>query len=255
MRSRGMEHADYAAAAASVRAALLAYAEQVWATASLSDEGLARLVELMVPQVMAAQIQLADFTAIYLAAATAAPVVAAPDVTAGRGVPPETVYARPIITARSELSKGKSIQKAMDAGRRRLLNLAGTDVQMAKVRQAQASLSRSGRKFYRRVPTGAENCAMCLIAATQRYSTNELMPIHPGCDCDTDVIPPGMDLDLVINPELLEATHDQVEAFAGIADRGGRAPDYRKLIVTREHGEVGPTLAWINQKFTGPADL
>lgn len=250
-----MEHADYAAVAAHVRTALLAYADSAWRGVSLDDDGLARLVELMVPQVSAAQLQIADFTAIYLAEATRSTPAADSAVTAGRGVSPEAVYARPIIAARSELSKGKPAAKALDAGRRRLLNLAGTDLQMAKVRQARASFGRSGRKFFRRVPTGAENCAMCLIAATQRYSTNKLMPIHPGCDCDVDVIPPGMDLDHVINPELLEATHDQVKAFTGIADRGGRAPDYRQLLVTREHGEVGPTIAWRSQKFTGPQDL
>lgn len=250
-----MEHADYAAAAAAIRAALLHFAEQVWASISLDDEGLNRLVELMVPQVMAAQLQIADFTSVYLAASAEAEIVAAPDVTTGRGVPPEDVYARPVITARSGIVKGLSVAKALSVGKRRLINLAGTDLQMAKVRQAQASFASSSREFYRRVPTGTENCAMCLIAATQRYNTKELLPIHPGCDCDIDVIPPGMDLDHVIDIEQLEATHDQVKAFTGIADRGGRAPDYRKLIITREHGEIGPTISWLGQKFTGPGQI
>jgi hypothetical protein len=45
------------------------------------------------------------------------------------------------------------------------------------------------------------------------------------------------------------------DEIVGVEDRGGRAQDYRKLIVTREHGEVGPTLSWIGQKFTSQADI
>lgn len=210
----------------------------------------------MVPQVLASQRQIADLTAVYYAetAGTAVAPVAT-DVTSGRGVPPEMVYARPTITARAALSKGKTAKQALDAGRRRLQNLAGTDLQMAKVRQSRASLGNARVKFYRRVPTGDENCALCLIAATQRYRVENLLPIHPGCNCDTDVIPPGLDLNHVIDADALNATHEQVKAFHGVDDRGGRAPDYRKLIVTHEHGEVGPTLAWRGQEFTSKADL
>ncbi|WP_200820481.1 hypothetical protein [Mycolicibacterium houstonense] len=532
-----MEHADYAAVAAAIREQLLAYAAEVWAAATLDDEGLARLVELMVPTVQAAQEQIASYTSVYFGEATGTdPVAVSSDVVGGRGVPAEQVYARPIVTARTELARGKSVEKALDAGGRRLQNLAGTDVQMAKVRQADVSLQAGGAKFFRRVLTGRENCGLCVIASTQRYRRGNLMPIHPGCvpgdsavslppdagsvsgefawgslnaisrrlfegeliefstasgdqvrvtpnhpvltdkgwipahllgvgdavfrrsrsngvvgrgpevdqgpariedlfdaarvafplvrvplaaqdfhgdgadgevdivyidrdfsapgnalvsehvgesrfvnahgwgialpaggalglfrprlltpgggevrggalggalfvghlrgaelsgagtpprfdapanefgpetvalyasrgldligrlsgdverdsvihlrrvgfsghvfnlhtsegwysannhivsncDCDVDVLPRGMDLDQVIDVDLLNSTHDQVKAFAGVADRGGRAPDYRKLIVTHEHGEVGPVLAWRGQQFTSKADL
>lgn len=252
-----MDHASYAAASAAIRRQLLAYAETVWVNASLDDAGLARVIDLMVPRVQAAQLQVADLTAVYFAEVAGTPVAPlALDALSARGVPPEVVYSRPVITARSALSKGQSVQKALDAGGRRLQNLAGTDVQMAKVRQSRESLRDAPDvKFYRRVLTGSENCAMCMIAATQRYRKADLLPIHPGCDCDVDVIPSGMDLDLVIDPATLEATHQQVVAFGEVEDRGGRAPDYRKLIVTHEHGEVGPVLGWHGQKFTSKADL
>ena len=58
----------------------------------------------------------------------------------------------------------------------------------------------------------------------------------------------------VINAEKLEAIHDAAESDLGVYDRGGRAPDYRKITV-REHGEYGPTLTWRSDKFTGPSGL
>ena len=251
-----VEHADYAAAVSLLRQQLLEYAAAVWESSAIDDAGLERLVSLMVPTVEAAQRSAAEFTSVYLAEATGSTVLPVSDaVVAGRGVAAETVYARPVITARTALAQGKSVAQAMDAGARRLQNIAGTDLQMAKVRQSDASLSHGGFRFYRRVLTGQENCALCVIASTQRYHKGKLMPIHPGCDCNTDVIPRGMDLDQVIDPQLLRDTHDQVRAFTGVADAGGRAPDYRQLIVTHEHGEVGPVLAWRGQKFTSKADI
>lgn len=252
-----MELSDYSLAAAGVRSHLLDYAALAWSGVTLDDDGLLALVDVMVPAVRAAQEQMANLTSVYLAEATGTdPVPVVADVVDGRGVPAEQVYARPIVTARTELARGKSVEKALDAGGRRLQNLAGTDVQMAKVRQTRSSLQAAPRvRFYRRVLTGSENCALCMIASTQRYRKADLLPVHPGCDCDCDVLPPGMDLDQVIDVSALNATHDQVKAFAGVADRGGRAPDYRKLIVTHEHGEVGPVLAWRGQQFTSKADL
>lgn len=251
-----MDHADYAAATAQLRQQLLDYAETVWATTTLNDQGLDRVVSLMVPTVEAAQRATAEFTSVYLADATNSTTLPVDDaVLAGRGVSPETVYSRPVVTARAALAQGKSVDRAINAGLRRMQNIAGTDLQMAKVRQSDASMAHGGVRFYRRVLTGMENCALCVIASTQRYRRGNLMPIHPGCDCDTDVIPPGLDLDHVIDVDLLNATHNQVKQFAKVADRGGRAPDYRELIVTHEHGEVGPVLAWRGQQFTSKADL
>lgn len=83
-----MDHADYAAAVAEVRRALLGYAEQVWVDVSVDDAGLERVVSLMVPQVLAAQLLVADFTAIYLEEVTGATGAAlGHSVADGRGVP------------------------------------------------------------------------------------------------------------------------------------------------------------------------
>ncbi|KRQ27163.1 MULTISPECIES: hypothetical protein [unclassified Mycobacteroides] len=251
-----MDHADYAAAVAELRRRLLAYAATVWSQVELDDAGLERLIELMAPTVLAAQLQVGNLTSVYFAEVAGVQAIPAGGaITTARGVAPEVVYARPVITARTALARGKPVQQALAAGGRRLQNIAGTDLQMAKVRQSQRSLEHSGRQYFRRVPTGAENCAMCLIAATQRYKTKRLMPIHPGCDCNIAPLSPRESVSQVIDQNMLEATHTQVKAFTDLQDRGGRAPDYRKLLVTHEHGEVGPVIGWAGQQFTSKSDL
>lgn len=253
-----MDFADYAALTATLRDELLAFVSAAWEVVSLDDDGLEEFVGTVVPVVQASQLQMAAATSVYFSEATGGTAAAVSDgvITTLRGVSPEVVYSRPIATARTALSRGKSVSQALASGGRRAENIASTDLQMAKVHQAHESLQASEATLFRRVPTGRENCAMCMIAATQPYKKKDLMPIHPGCDCDVDIIPAGMDLNDMFDADaILEATHARVEEFAGLADRGGRAVDYRKLIVTHEHGEVGPVIAWKGQKFTGPADL
>ncbi len=251
--------ASYDAAVSRIRAQTAAYAAAVWGVGAIAmtDLMVARLVGLVAPAVEAAQLSVANLTSVYLASQTGSdPLPVNPDIVVARGVPNDVVYKRPVVTARTAVSKGKSADEALAAGGRRLESLATTDIQMAKVRQADASLAHAGVTKYRRVPRGAATCALCLIASTQEYSVGTLAPIHPGCDCGVDVIPPGMDLDDIIDADgILEATHAKVKALTGVEDRGGRAVDYRKLIVTRDHGEIGPLVAWDGENFTGPGDL
>lgn len=256
MTSPQPNFAAYEAAVAQVRAALAAYAAQLWFQIKFDDAAMERLIAAVVPSVVAGQMKVANLTAAYIARATGTqPIPVAGAVTEGRGVPPEVVYARPIIAARTAVARGKTASTAVEIGARRLESLVTTDLQMAKVRQADQSLQAAGQQYYRRVPKGTETCAMCLIASTQRYNGGTLMDIHPGCDCSIDVVPQGMDLDLVLDGDLLEATHQKVKLATGLEDRGARAPDYRKLLITHEHGELGELLTWRHQKFTSLDDL
>lgn len=228
----------------------------MWATATLTDETVERLIEVFAPAVVAAQTQVANLASVYFGAVTGTPPLPVDDiVTLGRGVPNDIVYARPVITARSLVAQGKPLVEAFEAGGRRLESIAVTDLQMAKVRQADLSLQYAGVKHFRRVPKGSETCAMCLIASTKRYNVGTLAPIHPGCDCGVDIIPPGHDLDEVLDVDLLNTTHAKVKQFSGVEDRGGKAVDYRKLIVEHDHGEIGRVLGWKDQKFTGPTEI
>lgn len=248
----------YTRAVADVRRRLVDYSAAAYSAVGVDDAGLAALVDRVVPVVESAQIRVANLTAVHLAREAGVEPLAVDEgmVTRGRGVDATTVYERPIVAARSALAEHKPFVDAKATGQRRLEQLVTTDLQMAKVRQADQSLRAAGRTFYRRVPKGESTCALCLIAATQRYKVGNLLPIHPGCDCGVEEIPAGMNLDDLLDTEaLLESTHAKVEAFTAVVDRGGRAVDYRKLLITHEHGEIGPLIAWDGQNFTGPAEI
>jgi hypothetical protein len=206
-----------------------------------------------------------------------------------RGVPATEVYRRPFTQIWTDLSRGKPIEQAVTSAAARLTQLASTDVQLAKTHASRAVFSSAGDRVvgYRRVLVGASSCALCLIASTQRYHRGELLPIHPACDCGVAPIfgdqDPGQGVHTgmvdagatpasvtargvsIYAPEqvgnagdLLLDIHDAVARDLGAqyVDSGARGPlDYRKVLVTHDHGELGPVLAVAGQAFTGPADI
>lgn len=219
-------------------------------------------VEQILPVVLGAQQQMGALTDAYLSSmvgdmfggASAALGVQIPQ--SIRGVPPQEVYRRPFVTIWTALSQGKSMTEAVRQGQTRLESITGTDLQLVRTEATRQVLGGDSRvQFYRRVLRGSYNCAMCVIASTQRYRKEKLMPIHPGCDCGTRPLPAGQDTGQVIDPDLLEAAHEAVAKGTGQTDRGGRLPDYRDIIIDRQHGELGPLMALRRNDFTGPADI
>jgi len=97
--------------------------------------------------------------------------------------------------------------------------------------------------------------ALCYVASTQRYSRGDLLPIHPGCDCGEEPIYGSSGVSDTIDEQLLDATHQAIDERFGEFDFGGRTVDYRKAIIVREHGELGPVLTVKGQHFTGPNDI
>ena len=166
------------------------------------------------------------------------------------------VYRRPFVDVYTALSNDKTVTEAIKAGQLRISSLASTDVQLA--RRNAGLTARSGNDNivgYVRTLTGSENCALCYVASTQRYTRGELLPIHPGCDCGEMPIYGDQDPGQVIDEIRLEATHEAVEQRFGVTDRSGRGPvDFRDIAI-REHGEMGPMLTVADQSFTGPSDL
>lgn len=265
----------YADAVWKIRSQTVDVARLLWVSSpSLRDADVARIRRLLVPRVQGAQLQVAALTNAYVrglakldgVAAAVAPIDR--DAVVGyRGVAADVVYARPAVETYTALSKGADFAAAKQQGLNRLLGIVSTDIQQARTRQASAAYQRSGYEYTVRTLTGRENCALCVIASTQRYTVKagELLPVHPGCDCGQRGIKAAGDPGQVIDPDLLEMTHAMVEAKFGDTDRGARvlpgAPglnplsDYADLIVTHEHGEFGPTLAWRGEHFTGPSDL
>lgn len=254
-----------------VRSRVENYARVAWSSAgSWRESDVDRLVAQIVPKVQAGQIRTAQLTAVYLASLqsvrtgtqVAAVAVDRELVVAARGVAAETVYRRPAATMYASLSKGASLTTAVGHGLNRLQSLVATDQQLAKTAQARQSLGRGGFQYMSRTLTGRENCALCAIASSQRYRVQDLLPIHPGCDCGVDVFSSNVDPGQVLEPERLELIHTAIEGEFGNTDRGARyldgrndRSDYLDLIVTQQHGELGPVLTWRDQHFTSRADL
>ena len=226
------------------------------------DADAAAFLDAILPVVLGAQQQMGELTDGYLAQVTADMFGASP-APAGvrlpenlRGTPPAEVYKRPFVTVRTALANGKSLSEAVSEGRNRLQSIASTDLQLARTHATRQALAGDGRfRYFRRVLRGSFNCALCTLASTQRYSKERLMPIHPGCDCGVRPIPGDQDPGQVVDPELLQAAHDAVAKGVGESDPGGRKPDYRSIIITREHGEIGPLLAVRRHDFTGPKGI
>lgn len=172
------------------------------------------------------------------------------------GADARTVYTRPFVELRTALSKGRTVSEAIEAGASRAQSLATTEIELA--RRGAGFSARAGNSNivgYLRVLSGSENCALCYVASTQRYRVSDLLPIHPGCDCGEEPIYGNSDPGQVIDEQLLTDTHEAIEQRFGSFDYGARAIDYRKAIVVREHGELGPVLSVKGQKFTGPDNL
>lgn len=248
---------------------------------SWREEDIARFNSILSPQLAALKIQAAKLQTTYYQQVakvneeTFTPARVAPaDVSTENlrnGATFEEVYRRPFASMYTELASGALVTKAVEAGAQRALMLVSTDVQLASGRSGlKQRQSNSNIVGYRRTLTGGENCALCAIASTQRYRVNNLKPIHPGCDCGEEPIYGDFDPGLVIDPDGLQTVHDALEKQLGVGDRsardaglskiidsgeGTKLADFTEIIITRDHGEYGPTLSFRDQNFTTVNDL
>lgn len=242
----------------SIRQQITAFGQAYWdSLPHYRASAVEDMIQAITPRVTAGQLRIADLTRAYLAQCArelgwkvALPPIDQDEIRGARGVDPRVVYRRPAVDVYTALAAGKPLPQAAAEGRLRLTQLIGGDMQLAKVhasRQSMRGYPEAGQ-FYRRVLTGRENCALCVVASTQRYYRDDLMPIHPGCDCGVQPLPPGLAVNQVIDEDLLEQVHQITADRLGVSDRGGRTPDYRKLLTVSEHGEYGPTLSWAQPK-------
>ena len=248
----------YDAQVHAIRTQITRFGESYWdslphyRTSAVED-----MIEAITPRVTAGQLRTADLTRAYLAQCArelgwkvVLPPIDQDEIIDARGVDPRTVYRRPAVDVYTALAAGKPLPQAAAEGRLRLTQLIGGDMQLAKVHASRQSMRAypAAGQYYRRVLTGRENCALCVVASTQRYRRGDLMPIHPGCDCGVQPLPPGLAVNQVIDEDLLEQVHQIAADRLGVSARDGRTPDYRKLLTVSEHGEYGPTLSWAAPK-------
>lgn len=238
----------YAAQVKAIRARIDRFARDRFTSGEHRDEDIERFLREVVPVIRAGRKQVSALTDAYLSQLLGRRPSGPIDTDKLRGIDPAAVYARPFVTVRMKLAEGLTYDQAISAGLARLTDITLADMQLAKTHTSRGIYQRAGVKRYARTLTGSVNCAMCYLASTQTYSSADLMPIHPGCDCGTRPVVAG---DRAAMNENLDATHEAVEERLGASDGGGRAPDYRKQLIVREHGELGPLLTVRGQHFQG----
>lgn len=179
----------------------------------LDDAALERFSTSAATTVRAAQITAAGVAAgyvrSYVSLADGAPLelgdVNFDELAAGArgGVAPETVYARPIITARAAIAEGKTFAVAMAAGRVRATSAAETDVALARRSGTFDAMGRARDRVvgYRRVPSSSA-CLFCKVASTQRYKLRDLLPLHSHCHCTVAPIVGQRDPGRIINRDV-----------------------------------------------------
>lgn len=240
--------AAYAAQVKAIRARVEAFALARFAAGEHRDADLAHFVTSVVPVILAGRKQVSALTDAYLSRVLGVRALGPIDTDALRGVAPSEVYARPFVTVRTKLSEGLTYDAAVSAGAARLVDITLADLQLAKTHTSRTVYRSAGVERFVRTLTGNVNCGLCYVASTQTYSTDDLMPIHPGCDCGTEPVISG---DRAVMDKNLTATHEAVEDRLGESDSGARAPDYRKQLIVQEHGELGPVLTVRGQHFQG----
>jgi hypothetical protein len=245
----------YAFTVKRIRARVTDYLLTQFRAGQYRDRDLQRFVATAVPVVLAGQRQVSALTDAYLAnvlTTTLGRPVRPVGVTNDypRPTPPSEVYGRPYVEVRTQLAQGAGFASAVLSGVERLKDITATDMQLAKTHTARRSFTANNVQRYRRTLTGAKSCALCYVASTQSYSRGDLMPIHPGCDCGVEPIVGDFNADAE-----LEATHEAINERFGTSDRGGRAIDYRKALIVREHGDMGPLLTVGEHRFTGPSAI
>jgi len=261
----------YGDRATAVRQRVLSYIQRVWGSLdSWRAADIDRFVNAVVPVVTGGQQQIAALTDAYLAAVETAitglpvrPVGVPPALIndeAIRAVAADEVYRRAGVTVWASLSRGDTVTWAVRQGLNRALSIGATDLQLAKTHASRHVLSRKGNvRGFRRVLTGSKSCGLCVVASTQRYHRADLLPCHPGCDCSVVPIYGDQDPGQVIDPDTLADVHQAIADRFGASSEGARAtgsiPNYRDVLVTHEHGEIGPVLAVRGQRFTGPGDI
>lgn len=104
-------------------------------------------------------------------------------VTRGSSVAFETLYRAPFLRTWKHVADGYPFPEARQSGAALAGLTATEDVQRATLGANTIALEHRNIQAYRRVVSGAKTCAFCYTAAGQTYSRDDLMPIHPKCDC------------------------------------------------------------------------
>lgn len=221
-----------------LRTLTMAAVARAWTRLPAYDAAnVAAFLTIVVPLILASQRQSIALTNAFLARATGSTpaAVSVPAILAAtrNGVTPAEVYRRPFVTVWTDLKAHRPYQDAVAAGLHRATSAAATDVQLA-MRETLVAVGQKDPRIlgYRRVPDPGA-CPFCVLVAGQRYTTAQLLPIHPHCGCGVAPITAANRGDFTGKRENdLNVTQDGVTAAVA------------------QHGELGPVLVNGADRFT-----
>lgn len=289
----------YQQATQAIRNQLASFVTAVWRSLGIyRNDQMARFIAEVTPVVTGAQQHMASLTAAHLAQLASVardvpfqPVAIDPATVSGaavrNGADPAEVYGRPFHLVWRQLGDYKQMQappadyvdRSIRAGEDRAVQTALTDLQLAKTHGARQQMASDPHVVgYRRVLEGAHSCGLCIVASTLRYRKENLLPIHPGCDCSVAPIygyrDPGRSIEIAARDSSgeIHTIGDLGDLHASIAERFGKSDaaarivpgakdgkgqplQYKDALVIHDHGELGPVLGVRGQPFLGPNDL
>ena len=166
------------------------------------------------------------------------------------GVTGFEVYDRIPAHYRYAMSQGLTDQMALRSTVDRVKRMVELDISLAAREQHRATFSANSGVVdgYRRVirpelsKTGT--CGLCVAASDQVYAVENLMPIHPGCNCAVMPIIDGYDPGDYVNTMDLRRVYETATEGGEVSDSG--VPTRSQLSSVRvtidQHGEYGPML-------------
>ena len=135
--------------------------------------------------------------------------------------------------------RAEAVDDWLDAAVKRLTDNANTDGQIAMNSAATQRFHGSGVRKYRRVihpelsKTGT--CGLCAVAATNVFSTADLLPMHNNCKCTVAPITANNDPGLKLNREDLDAIYRKAGSTSAADLKSAR-------VIMESHSEIGPIL-------------
>lgn len=222
-----------------------------------NEADVAKFTAAAVPIVVAARKQATHLTDAYLSLMLKRPPVGLTVPEIRNGIDPDEVYKRPFVNVWTALGNRVPYVDAVAAGLARATATAQTDVALtsraAAVDYAAKDPSIVG---WERVPED-DACDFCLLASTQQYGSEDLMPLHDRCGCTVQPITSSDSRagQSVLNHDLLaDLGAKGVKVYDGGEVRTYGSTDPAGMVV-REHGELGPVITKAGDSFTGPDDI
>lgn len=258
-----------------LRAQLLAALASIYSAGIAADmltnpAALITFLKRLVPLSLASQAAMVRFTAQDLARQLPLdrPILLKPTDYIGaklRGKPIEQVYSRAVYEIEDRLDAGDSFEDAVDFGLHRVTQNAVTDLQLAKTHATREYVTQLQDRVRVKVgtmrtlsPTKPDHCALCILASTQIYhKPGTLMEIHPGCGCGQRIVfEDELDDRLDEMNRDYTAVHEAIRRDLGedyqVSDAWSGDEMYKNIVITHEHGELGPILGVRGQRYEGP---